>query len=819
MKTTLFISLSLCFTLMLNSQNVWTGNVDDSWSDPNNWSGNVPNATEDVLIPPGFVVTIDTPANIRSIEVQGDPTINATILNVSQSLIIAFDSEFEDNVVVNWVSGDLVGPGMLQNSGTINLSFTSFDLTGSMVLNNSGEINMVGGNIGIISGSVLNNSSTGTIDFKQDGGMFGATSADLFNFGTIKTSFPDPLDEAFMACDIINQDGVFQIDSGTLNINNTVMNISGAEFNIAAGAELNLNSPMDGQGVFFGNVNGNLNWLGDLTVASSDTVVFNFTGNNTITNIGADLFGGGTLTNLSAINLDNGNLQVRDASIIINEGTISLSNGADLLIGASGTVNNAVNGTISFISDGASIGSQGIADDSRVLNNDGLIEVNLPSASDEASILIKLNNNSSQINVNTGQLNLNYGGITLTNGVYNIGVDGVLNWSFPITVTGAMTGNLEGVLNWDGDLLVPSSASFDFSGNGFVNWASSDLGGGGIFTNNVAIIKPAGGNRRIDDESTFTNNGDISIQGGGSIFLTTKAILNNTASGVINLEIGNSQLGGLGALPHVINNEGLIQSNITGSNASAKISAQLSNSGVLDIIQNGLDFIGAGSLTNNASGVIKGNGTLTLTSDPADFVNNGTVAPGASPGVLTIVNGYSSNATALLQVELNGNNQGIDYDLLSVSGDVSLDGDIEVLLGFAPAIGDTFTVLNTLSLNDTINSCNLPATTTASFDGVDYEFSVGCTSDDEVVLSVTDSTLSLDSSNTLLVDVYPNPTSNLLTISGHSIAEVTVYDINSRIVLTTSSAVIDFSGLQSGLYFLKISDTTNRITFKKVIKR
>ena len=175
MKTTLFLSLSLCFTLMLNSQNVWTGNVDDSWSDPNNWSGNVPNATEDVLIPPGFVVTIDTPANIRSIEVQGDPTINATILNVSQSLIIAVDSEFEDNVVVNWVSGYLTGPGILQNNGTINLSFTSFNLSGSAVLNNSGEINMVGGNMNIGNASVLNNSVTGTIDFKEDGGSIGGS--------------------------------------------------------------------------------------------------------------------------------------------------------------------------------------------------------------------------------------------------------------------------------------------------------------------------------------------------------------------------------------------------------------------------------------------------------------------------------------------------------------------------------------------------------------------------------------------------------------------------------------------------------------------
>ena len=143
MKTKLLLPLILFASISLSAQqNIWTGTIDDKWSDENNWTGTVPTASDDVLIPSGFVVTIDTPANILSIEVQGN-----SVLNVTSSLVIANPSEFEDNVVVNWVSGDLGGGGTLLNSGTINMSYFSFDLSGSTELNNPGTINMVGGAI------------------------------------------------------------------------------------------------------------------------------------------------------------------------------------------------------------------------------------------------------------------------------------------------------------------------------------------------------------------------------------------------------------------------------------------------------------------------------------------------------------------------------------------------------------------------------------------------------------------------------------------------------------------------------------------------
>ncbi|MGV6831806.1 MAG: T9SS type A sorting domain-containing protein [bacterium] len=812
MKTKLLLSIAICVSAILNSQNVWTGTQDDLWSNENNWSGNVPDNSDDVLIPPGFVVTIDTPATILSIEVQGNST-----LNVTETITIQNPSEFEDNVVVNWVSGDLIGPGILLNSGTINLTFPSFDLGGSTVLNNPGVINLSSGaNIFIGVNCVLNNSGTGVIDFKEAGSdITGSTLPNtLNNFGTIKTSMPDPMDTAFIGCQLINTDGVFQIDSGIMNINTIDANFMNGQYNVAANATLNWNDAIDISGVLTGNVQGALNWVDDLNVAT--TAVFNFTGTNAITNIGGDLYGGGTLTNLSTINLETGNLVVHDGSTINNEGTISLTNGSDLLINSNGIVNNTSSGIVSFLSDGGNIANQGIANDTRILNNEGLIQVSLPNASDEASVLIKLNNNDGQIDVNNGTLNLNYSGITLTNGDYNIGVNGILNWSFPITLSGTMSGVLDGVLNWDADLIVPSSGSFNFSGNGFINWESSDLNGGGTFTNKNQIIKPAGGARRIDNASIFNNNGTVSLQGGGSIAVTTNSILNNNAEGVISLEIGNSSLVALGALPNTINNFGTIESNVTGS--AAVISAQLINSGVLDIKQNGLVFNGAGSLTNSTTGMIKGNGSLTLTSDPADFINNGVIAPGASPGNLTIVNEYSSSSSATLQVELNGNDQGVDYDLLTVDGDASLEGGIDIILGFAPNINDEFIVLDTAGPGDSIDLCDLPASASASFGGTNYEFSIACRNGNEVVLTVTNETLSLDDLNSTSFNLYPNPTSSTVTVSGGGISQVVVYDINARRVLTSNSSIIDFTLFENGVYFLKILDTNNRSVIKKLIK-
>ena len=79
-----------------------------------------------------------------------------------------------------------------------------------------------------------------------------------------------------------------------------------------------------------------------------------------------------------------------------------------------------------------------------------------------------------------------------------------------------------------------------------------------------------------------------------------------------------------------------------------------------------------------------------------DLANtSGTVAPGNSPGILTVNGDYSQGAAGALAVQLAGDTLGTGYDQLKVLGAATLDGTLAASLldGFAPSLGDSFTVL------------------------------------------------------------------------------------------------------------------------------
>jgi hypothetical protein len=62
-----------------------------------------------------------------------------------------------------------------------------------------------------------------------------------------------------------------------------------------------------------------------------------------------------------------------------------------------------------------------------------------------------------------------------------------------------------------------------------------------------------------------------------------------------------------------------------------------------------------------------------------DLINSaGTVAPGNSPGILTISGSYTQGASSTLAVELAGTTLGTQYDQLDVSGTATLGGTLAV---------------------------------------------------------------------------------------------------------------------------------------------
>jgi hypothetical protein len=75
--------------------------------------------------------------------------------------------------------------------------------------------------------------------------------------------------------------------------------------------------------------------------------------------------------------------------------------------------------------------------------------------------------------------------------------------------------------------------------------------------------------------------------------------------------------------------------------------------------------------------------------------NHGTLAPGESPGTLTIQGDLTQAADGKLVIEIGGNTPGSLYDVLNVTGKFTFGGTLEINLigGFTPEAGDVFNFL------------------------------------------------------------------------------------------------------------------------------
>jgi autotransporter-associated beta strand protein/T5SS/PEP-CTERM-associated repeat protein len=122
-----------------------------------------------------------------------------------------------------------------------------------------------------------------------------------------------------------------------------------------------------------------------------------------------------------------------------------------------------------------------------------------------------------------------------------------------------------------------------------------------------------------------------------------------------------------------------------------------------------LDLSAAGGFAFGAAQTLSGKGTVN-----GDVTVAGTLAPGASPGLMTFNGDLTLGSTATLQIELGGAGvRGTDYDAVDVGGALTYGGTLDVVSweGFVPVAGDTFNVLDY-------------ATATGAFDTLDL-FTLG----------------------------------------------------------------------------------------------
>jgi len=113
-------------------------------------------------------------------------------------------------------------------------------------------------------------------------------------------------------------------------------------------------------------------------------------------------------------------------------------------------------------------------------------------------------------------------------------------------------------------------------------------------------------------------------------------------------------------------------------------------------------------------------GRLCTKAFPGNLTNPaGTVAPGLSPGVMTVSGNYTQGADATLEIELGGGARGSQYDALDVNGLVTLDGGLDVTMinGYTPYAGQEFDILDWWgALSGTFNSLELPVLSDLAWD-------------------------------------------------------------------------------------------------------
>ncbi len=114
----------------------------------------------------------------------------------------------------------------------------------------------------------------------------------------------------------------------------------------------------------------------------------------------------------------------------------------------------------------------------------------------------------------------------------------------------------------------------------------------------------------------------------------------------------------------------------------------------------------------------------------------GTLAPGASPGLLTTSNLFL-NFNPTLAVELNGLTPGVDYDQVVVQGTVNLNGLLAISLGFTPPLGTVFTIIDNDGADAVIQPFrNLAEGAVTNVGGVDLRISYLGGDGNDVTLTV-----------------------------------------------------------------------------------
>jgi autotransporter-associated beta strand protein len=268
------------------------------------------------------------------------------------------------------------------------------------------------------------------------------------------------------------------------------------------------------------------------------------------------------------------------------------------------------------------------------------------------------------------------------------------------------------------------------------------------FSGNLNSQDPATAGVPAAGAVTVGNNLALIAQNGGTVNFS--GIINDTPNAAHNTRLTINQLRNHPSLDE--NNDGTLNPEAnalvgTATNGTVILSGTNTYQGTTEVLGGRLLVNGAinngGTVTVQPGSTLGGNGTI---AGVGTVEINGTLAPGASAGELTINKNLSLNSGSTFSLELDGSAAGVlgGYDQLTIgsSATISLNGaaNVALALNFAPAINDSFTVIDNLGVSaiggSFANLANL-GTINAIFGGDTYIFQANYSGGDGNDLTLT----------------------------------------------------------------------------------
>lgn len=602
-------------------------------------------------------------------------------------------------------------------------------------------------------------------------------------------------------------DGDFVQNSGNVTSSNLVVNGLFVHQNgTLTAANVGVNGRLDHNNGTFSSgdmtVNGTLGWAGGTMSGSGTTMIAN-SGLLEISGTALKTLSQRTINNNGAATwTGSGTVNMSSDAIFNNNGLFVAQNDAllDLQSGSLTTFNN--NGTF------RKSGSSGTTTVDVKLNSSGTVEVQ------SGTLLLTRTGGSS-----SGSFDLAAGAVaewrassyTFDSGTSFTGTGTARIGSGTVTVNDTLIfpGTLEqlnGTLKGAGDITI--SGSYVWAAGGREGPGTTHILPGATMTLTSSTLKDLFG-------QTINNDGTIIMDGSGTLRFrplgAASSVLNN--NGLFDAQVDGllDLFTGAGT---AVNNSGTFRK--SGGSGSTTVDVLFNNSGTVEaqsgtihftrgFNQNGGSLLAAGGeLTfaqplNLLAGSLGGSGTVN-----GNVVNGATVAPGFSPGQLTINGDYQQTSAGNLNIEIGGTVAGSDFDRLDITGQAILAGSLNISLvnGFVPPAGSSFTILTFASrVGDFDTVTGLALGNGRSFQLVYDATSLSLVVPPNSPPNAVDDTAATDEDTAVMIDVLANDSDS----DGDALSISSVTQPANGVVLNNGSDVVytpnaNFNGSDSFSY-------------------